>query len=727
MEKMPKDIARADIKPTFAERNVPVVLATDENFLPYLKVAVNSAIANSTRSNLDIIVLCAGIPEDEIQTFAARYARVGNASVRFVDVSEELEASGLSDYKQTDRLPLSSCYRLLLPSILPAYGKVVYIDVDVAVCRDLGELYATDVGDSYFAAAKDVVYNTNPEYVSWAAKWGFVEWNGYVNAGVLVMNLDRFRREPLFDRLKEIVFEAAKWNCDQDALNFVCKGGIAPLDPRWNVQLGDYCLEKQMSLTGEEMWIAHYTAGRKPWAYPARRYSHLWWLHADEPDVPRLWKQAWGDAPVSPDSETPRLSVVMPVRNAAKYLPEALASVLMQKDAPALEVICVDDGSTDDSAAIAAFWQARDARLKVIRQENQGPGAARNAGMDAARGDYLFFLDADDRLSSGAALRAACEQAMADDLDILFADGAVIAENGKTESQDVFLDDRLPPAERVFAPDALGIGLYMVTPMWPHATLFRRAFLADNHLRFPSLPQSEDFPMVQLAVTLACRIGCLRQTLFEHRTGVAASRAPAKDVTPLVFAEAETLFRRSLAARGLLARFAPAADVAFMRHLDRNLRSVNRFSDFRTIATCCAEKFPALALRGDEIDVPAYAQAFKTVSAVVAAVDDVDALADIFAAMRDDRCRVLTAWHDKRVAQLKAEKVALWKRLKVAAQDRADLGRRMQALSKRNAELWQQKMAVVKSKNDIWKRLQAKEAERQRLAALVQRQTKVAE
>lgn len=722
-----KDVARPDIQPAFAERNVPVVLATDGNFLPYLKVAVNSAIANASGSNLDILVLCAGIPEEAIRTFVAGYAGVGRASVRFVDISAELEASGLSDYKQTDRLPLSSCYRLLLPRVLPAYGKVVYIDVDVAVCRDLGELHATDVGDSYFAAAKDVVCNTHPEYVSWAAKWGFAEWEDYVNTGVLVMNLARFRREPVFDRLKEIVFEAAKWNCDQDALNFVCKGAIAPLDPRWNVQLGDYCLEKQIALTGEEMWIAHYTAGRKPWTYPARRYSHLWWRHVDASDVPRLWKQAWGETLVSPDGETPKLSVVMPVWNAAKYLPEALASVLMQKDAPALEVICVDDGSTDASAEIAAFWQARDARLKVIRQANQGPGAARNAGLDAARGEYVFFLDADDRLSSGAALRAACEQAAADDLDMLFADGSVIAENGETEGQDVFLDDRLAPAERVFAPEALGIGLYMLTPMWPHATLFRRAFLADNRLRFPSSPRSEGFPMVQLAVTLARRIGCLRQTLFDRRTGAAASRAPAKDGMPPDCAEAEALFRRSLAEHGLLARFAPAADVAFLRHLDRTLRRVGRFSAFRAIATYCAGKFPALALRGDELDVPAYAQAFRTVAAAAAAADDVDALADVFAALRDDRRRVLAAWHARRVAQLKKEKTALWKRLKAAAQGKADLAVQVKALAQKQTELWREKMAAVKTKGDLWRRLQAKEAERRRLAELVQRLTKAVE
>lgn len=457
-----KDIARADIKPAFVERNVPVALATDENYLPYLKVAINSAIARSPGSNLDIIVLHADIPEGAILDFTAGYAGVGNASVRFVDISDELETSGLSDYKQTARLPLSSCYRLLLPRILPAYDKVVYIDVDVAVCRDLGELYSTDVGGCWFAAAKDVVYNTKPEYVSWAEKWGFAEWDGYVNTGVLVMNLERFRCEPVLDRLKEIVFEAAKWNCDQDALNFVCKGVIAPLDPRWNVQLGDYCLEKQISLIGEEMWIAHYTARQKPWAYPARRYSHLWWRHVAELDVLRLWADVWGEAFVQPVAGVPKVSVIIPVCNSARYLPEALASVLMQKDIPEIEVICIDDGSTDDSAVILDFWGKRDSRLNIIHQKNQGPGVARNAGLEAAKGEYVFFLDADDRLSSGAALRQAYERVKADDLDVLVADGLVMGEQGVVEARKTYLRENLVPEGRVWGPEAFGAGLYLV-------------------------------------------------------------------------------------------------------------------------------------------------------------------------------------------------------------------------------------------------------------------------
>ena len=713
-----KDVARPDVKPAFAERNVPVALATDENYLSYLKVTINSAIASSPGSNLDIIVLHAGIPEDAILDFTAGYASVGNASVRFVDISDELETSGLSDYRQTARLPLSSCYRLLLPRILPAYGKIVYIDVDVAVCRDLGELYETDVGDNWFAAAKDVVYNTKPEYVFWAAKWGFAEWDGYVNAGVLVMNLERFRREPVFDRLKEIVFEAAKWNCDQDALNFVCKGAIAPLDPRWNVQLGDYCLEKQIAMTGEEMWVAHYTGSQKPWKLPARRYSHLWWRHAAEPDVSRLWADAWGEALVQPVAGVPKMSVIIPVYNSARYLPEALASVLMQKDIPEIEVICIDDGSTDDSAAILDFWEKRDSRLKVLRQVNAGPGVARNAGIDAAKSEYIHFLDADDRLSSGAVLREAYKQATADDLDILIAAGAVMAEDGKVEKRDAYLNRSLLPATRVFGPEALATGLYLVASMTPWAKLFRRKFLEEKQLRFPPLKRSEDFPFVQLALSLAGRIGVVSQSIVDHRVEVATSLETTKDETPLIFAEAEAIFRKSLSKRKLLSKFRLAANVSSVIRLAYNLRSVRLFANFKSMAQYCAAEFPKLGIKGNESDATLFVEACKFVRNIVAVADDPDGLAGVFADIQAAKARALL--HAK-LEKSAAERDALKKMLEATRMVRDAALKERDVLAKTLAEVRKVRDEALAGRDAMKQSLDA--VRRVRDAALKERDT----
>ncbi|HET8898233.1 MAG TPA: glycosyltransferase family A protein [Rhodanobacteraceae bacterium] len=90
------------------------------------------------------------------------------------------------------------------------------------------------------------------------------------------------------------------------------------------------------------------------------------------------------------------VSVVMPVYDAARWLPQALDSVLAQSHAN-FEVVAVDDGSRDASADILARYAAADARVRVLRQANAGVAAARNAAIRAARGDYVAFLDADDR------------------------------------------------------------------------------------------------------------------------------------------------------------------------------------------------------------------------------------------------------------------------------------------------------------------------------------------
>lgn len=89
------------------------------------------------------------------------------------------------------------------------------------------------------------------------------------------------------------------------------------------------------------------------------------------------------------------VSVIIPVYNAEKYIRECLDSVLDQT-MNQLEVICIDDGSTDNSLHILQEYQLADARIKLISQKNQGSGPARNKGLEEANGRYVAFLDADD-------------------------------------------------------------------------------------------------------------------------------------------------------------------------------------------------------------------------------------------------------------------------------------------------------------------------------------------
>ncbi len=97
------------------------------------------------------------------------------------------------------------------------------------------------------------------------------------------------------------------------------------------------------------------------------------------------------------DGPPPLVSVIMPVFNAASFLDESLGSVLAQSR-PDWELLAVDDGSTDGSAARLAGWAARDPRIRVLATGgNKGAGAARNCAFERARGRYLAFLDADDQ------------------------------------------------------------------------------------------------------------------------------------------------------------------------------------------------------------------------------------------------------------------------------------------------------------------------------------------
>lgn len=93
-----------------------------------------------------------------------------------------------------------------------------------------------------------------------------------------------------------------------------------------------------------------------------------------------------------------KVSVIIPVYNAQQYLKQCLDSIC-QQTLHEIEIICIDDGSTDDSLRILQEYTKKESRLQILTQKNQGAGAARNCGLRAAKGLYLSFLDADDFLN----------------------------------------------------------------------------------------------------------------------------------------------------------------------------------------------------------------------------------------------------------------------------------------------------------------------------------------
>lgn len=112
----------------------------------------------------------------------------------------------------------------------------------------------------------------------------------------------------------------------------------------------------------------------------------------------------------------PKVSVIAAVYNTSKYLGDCIDSILSQSYRD-IELILVDDGSTDNSPEICREYEAKDGRVRVIRKENRGLGMARNTGIEAARGEYLLFVDSDDTVEDDLVLKA-LRHAEAADADV---------------------------------------------------------------------------------------------------------------------------------------------------------------------------------------------------------------------------------------------------------------------------------------------------------------------
>jgi glycosyltransferase involved in cell wall biosynthesis len=222
----------------------------------------------------------------------------------------------------------------------------------------------------------------------------------------------------------------------------------------------------------------------------------------------------------TPKVPTPKVSVVMPVYNTARYLGESVGSVLAQTF-PDWELLAVDDGSTDDAPRILDDYAKRDPRVKVIHQANAGLSAARNAGMDVACGEYLCFLDDDDLLEPQA-LEVLCARADAERLDLLcyasrsFADGP-LAERKFSES-DLRYARRIGDTKPMSGP-ALWTAQEQAGDFTPVVWLWllRRDFAAAHGLRFIPGILHEDYPFTMRALFFADRAAVLAQPLHQRR------------------------------------------------------------------------------------------------------------------------------------------------------------------------------------------------------------------
>jgi glycosyltransferase involved in cell wall biosynthesis len=217
------------------------------------------------------------------------------------------------------------------------------------------------------------------------------------------------------------------------------------------------------------------------------------------------------------EGSSPLVTVVIPCYNQGRFLGEAIESVLSQSYSD-FEIIVVDDGSTDDTAQVASRYEEVHEEVRLIRQENRGLAGARNRGLAEARGEYVVFLDSDDRLLPNALEVGVRELEARPQCALVAGRQTLIKEDGSPSSYEPQLAGS---QRRLLPPRHIGGDIYLTILSRKYhifcGTVMYRRFVFDDVGQFdPELKASEDYDLY-FRIARKYPVYCHDKVIFEYR------------------------------------------------------------------------------------------------------------------------------------------------------------------------------------------------------------------
>ncbi len=279
-----------------------------------------------------------------------------------------------------------------------------------------------------------------------------------------------------------------------------------------------------------------------------------------------------------------KVSVILPVYNQEKYLETAINSLRNQslKD---IEIICVNDGSTDNSLNILNDYVQKDARIKLINQKNQGPGAARNTGLKAAKGEYIAFLDPDDWFEKNA-MEELYNKAEKHNCDLIVFNFNKVGESGKFLGQ-YNLKTRL---QRFYSlnedenftwhnvkPRVLG-GLHPAA--WNK--LYKRELIRNHKLHFAKSSLAEDNVFVFGAALNAKSIGYSDKCYYNYLIRNDSAIRTRSDKNFCIFKSIDSV-KKLITDMGLMNELKNEFDGYVLRFVSYHIKQIASVSKFKEI------------------------------------------------------------------------------------------------------------------------------------------------
>ena len=257
------------------KKEIPIFFSTDDNYIPFLDVAVRSLIKNASRDyQYRIIVLNTGLSPENVST--VKQNECDGFAIDFADISRELETIK-SRLKNVYHFSIVTYYRLFIASLFPQYDKIIYIDCDLVVTGDISKLYNVELGDNILGAVAEAYVASTPEFRDYARVAVGVNPDTYFNAGVLLMNLEAFRANDIEKKFVHLIteYDFDVLDPDQGYLNYLCYGKVHLLPNGWNKT-------PLPTPTEGEKSIVHYALYKKPWQYDDVIDGEYFWEYAKE-------------------------------------------------------------------------------------------------------------------------------------------------------------------------------------------------------------------------------------------------------------------------------------------------------------------------------------------------------------------------------------------------------------------------------------------------------------
>lgn len=256
---------------------INIFFASDDGYIPFLSVTLASIKKAASENRIyNITILNTGISEEYKRRISERFCSE-KMHVSFFDLREEID--GLGDMLFTrDYYSKSTYYRLFIPRLFGNIDRALYLDCDTVLCRDVAELYSTELCGKVIGAASDGFVRCEARLHSYVMKRiGVKTPLDYFNAGVMLLDLERMRKMNFEDKFLKLIgsvkFRVAQ---DQDYLNAILKDNWKNVGCEWNC-MPDFCECDRMGPA-----LVHFNLDRKPWLKDGIKYSDIFWRFARE-------------------------------------------------------------------------------------------------------------------------------------------------------------------------------------------------------------------------------------------------------------------------------------------------------------------------------------------------------------------------------------------------------------------------------------------------------------